>query len=32
GHLLYLLKGLIAQQYNGKDTQGNSPSPPTSKS
>jgi potassium-dependent mechanosensitive channel len=32
GHLLHLLKGLIAQQYNAKDTQGNTPSPPTSKS
>lgn len=29
GHLLYLLKGLIAQQFNGKDTQESSP--PSSK-
>ena len=36
GHLLYLLKGLVAQQYNGKDISAsnrvNKPSPPTSKS
>ncbi len=32
GHLLYLLQGLIAQQYNGKANQDSSNTTPTSKS